>query len=152
MEYLLWMLGFVPKFIWYFLAIISVVVLTLSKLLNKIPGFYLYNNIIKLLSVFVLIFSVWFIGYDYNETKWQKEIEATKQKIETLESKNKELTTSLETALQNKDVTVIEKTKEVVKYLEKKVFVDKEVTKYLESCSKIPELVIEAHNKAATQK
>ena len=92
------------------------------------------------------------IGYNYNESKWQDKIQETKQQIEILENKNKELSSQLESSLQNKDLETKEKTKEVIKFIERKVFVDKEVVKYLETCSKMPSLILDAHNKAAENK
>ena len=152
MEQLLWILGFIPHFIWWILFALSFVVLVLSKLLNKIPGFYLYSNTIKSIAVLFIVFSVWMLGYNYNESKWQEDIKQTKQQIEVLENKNKELFVQLENALQAKDSETKEKTKETIKFIERKVFVDKEVTKYLETCSKIPILILDAHNKAAENK
>lgn len=152
MEYLFWMLGFIPNFIWWILFLVSLVVLTLTKFLNKIPGFYIHSKTIKLIAGIILIFSVWMTGYNYNESKWQEDIKQTKQQIQILEIKNKELSSQLENALQVKDLETKEKTKETIKFIERKVFVDKEVTKYLETCSKIPSLILEAHNKASENK
>ena len=152
MEQLLWILGFIPKFIWWFLFFTSFVVLTLTKVLNKLPGFYTHSNIIKIAVSILLIISVWMIGYNYNESKWQDKIQETKQQIEILDNKNKELSSQLESSLQNKDLETKEKTKEVIKFIERKVFVDKEVVKYLETCSKMPSLILDAHNKAAENK
>jgi peptidoglycan hydrolase CwlO-like protein len=149
MEKILWILGFIPNFAWFTLFIISFLVLVLARFLNKIPGFYLYSGYIKILSTIAIIISVWFIGYNYNETKWQTEIQQTKQKIEVLEQKNKDLSNTLETKSQEKIVEIQEKTRNVIKFVEKQVFQDKEVIKYVESCPKLPDAVLEAHNRAA---
>lgn len=149
MEQVLWILGFLPKAFWFLLLIISFLVLLLNRLLNKIPGFYLYSGYIKTVSVIALVVSSWFIGYNYNETKWQTEIQQTKQKIEVLEQKNKDLSNTLETRSQEKIVEIQEKTRNVIKFVEKQVLQDKEVIKYVESCPKLPDAVLEAHNRAA---
>lgn len=152
MEQILWILGFIPNFIWWILFLASLVILTLTKLLNKIPGFYTHSKMVKIAVSIVLVFSVWILGYNYNESKWQEDIKQTKQQIQVLETKNKELSNQLENALQAKDLETKEKTKETIKFIERKVFVDKEVIKYLETCSKMPSLILDAHNKAAENK
>jgi energy-coupling factor transporter transmembrane protein EcfT len=149
MEQVLWILGFLPKALWFLLLIVSFLVLLLNRFLNKIPGFYLYSIYIKTVSVIALVVSSWFIGYNYNETKWQTEIKETKQKIVTLEQKNKDLSNTLEIKSQEKIVEIQEKTRNIIKYIEKQVLQDKEVIKYVESCPKLPDAVLEAHNKAA---
>lgn len=149
MEQILWIMGFIPNFVWFALLLLSILVLVANKLLNKIPGFYLYSVYIKIASILVLAISVWFIGFNYNENKHQEQIKQTKHQIQLLEEKNKQLSTDLENKHQEKTQQLVEKTKNIIKFVEKQVFVDKEVVKYVESCPKLPNLILEAHNKAA---
>ena len=145
MEQLLWILGFIPNFIWFALLVLSLLVLVLQKLLDKL---LLHNLYARTISITILIVSAWFIGFNYNENKHQEEVKQTKQQIELLEQKNLELNTTLENKHQEKTQDIKQKTKTIVQFIEKEVFVDKEVVQYVQNCPKLPNIIIDTHNKA----
>jgi hypothetical protein len=98
----------------------------------------------------VLVISSWFLGYKTNDEYYQEQIKQTKEKIEVLEQKNLQLTQEAETKSIEKVRIIKEKGKDLIQYIEKEVFVDKEVIKYIEACSVLPNGLIDAHNKAVT--
>lgn len=152
MESLLWILGFIPKWAWFVCFTLSFLTLAFSKFLKRFQFFVLHSWAIYVSSLVLLLVSTWFLGFQTNEEKWKKEIQKTKAAIEVLENKNLELSKDLEKASQEKEVVIKEKTKRVVQYLEKEVFRDKEVVKYIETCPQLPPKVIELHNKAVELK
>lgn len=148
MDGLLWILGFIPKWAWFVCFLFSFLTLALSKFLKKFEFFVLHSWAIYLSSLALLLISTWFLGFQTNEEKWRAELQKTQAAIEVLETKNLELSKNLEVASQQKTVVIKEKGQKVVEYLEKEVFKDKEVVKYVETCSKLPSQIIELHNKA----
>lgn len=148
MESLLWVLGFIPKWAWFVCFVFSFLTLVFSKFLNKFQFFVLHSWAIYVSSLVLLLISTWFLGFQTNEEKWRSEIQKTQAAIEVLENKNTELTKELENSSQQKTVVIKEKGQKVVEYLEKEVFKDKEVVRYVETCSNLPPQIIELHNRA----
>lgn len=148
MESLLWVLGFIPKWAWFVCFVFSFLTLAFSKFLNKFQFFVLHSWAIYLSSLILLLVSTWFLGFQTNEEKWRSEIQKTQAAIEVLETKNTELSKELEKSSQQKTVVIKEKGQKVVEYLEKEVFKDKEVVRYVETCSELPPQIIELHNRA----
>lgn len=149
MESLLWILGFIPKWAWFVCFLLSFLTLAFSKFLKRFQFFVLHSWAIYVFSLVMLLTSTWFLGFQTNEEKWKKEIEKTQAAIQILESKNTELTKELENSSQQKTIVIKEKGRKVVEYLEKEVFRDKEVVRYVETCSTLPPQIVELHNKAA---
>lgn len=152
MDGLLWVLGFIPKWAWFVCFVLSFFTLAFSKFLKRFQFFVLHSWAIYVSSLVLLLISTWFLGFQTNEEKWKKEIQKTQAAIEVLETKNLELSKNLENSSQQKTVVIKEKGKRVVEYIEKEVFKDKEVVRYIETCPSLPQQVIEAHNKAAETK
>lgn len=148
MESLLWILGFIPKWAWFVCFAFSFLTLAFSKFLKRFQFFVLHSWAIYVFSLVLLLTSTWFLGFQTNEEKWKREIQKTQAAIEVLESKNLELSKELENSSQQKTVVIKEKGRKVVEYLEKEVFRDKEVVRYVETCSNLPPQIIELHNKA----
>ncbi len=152
MDALLWVLGFIPKWAWFVCFALSFLTLALSKFLKRFEFFVLHSRAIYVSSLAILLISTWFLGFQTNEEKWKREIEKTQAAIEVLETKNLELSKNLENSSQQKTVIIKEKGRKVVEYIEKEVFKDKEVVRYIETCPSLPHQVLEAHNKAAETK
>lgn len=148
MESLLWILGFIPKWAWFVCFVLSFLTLAFSKFLKKFQFFVLHSWAIYVFSLVLLLISTWFLGFQTNEEKWKREIQKTQDAIKVLENKNLELSKELENSSQQKTVVIKEKGRKVIEYLEKEVFRDKEVVRYVETCSNLPPQIIELHNKA----
>lgn len=148
MESLLWILGFIPKWAWFVCFVLSFLTLAFSKFLKRFQFFVLHSWAIYVFSLVLLLISTWFLGFQTNEEKWKREIQKTQDAIKVLENKNLELSKELENSSQQKTVVIKEKGRKVIEYLEKEVFRDKEVVRYVETCSNLPPQIIGLHNKA----
>lgn len=150
MEQLLWIMGFIPKWAWFLCFGLSIVTLAISKTLKNISFLALHSTALYVVSFVVLVVSSWFLGYKTSGEHYEKQIQETKKSIEVLEAQNKELQISLDRSQKDRVVVLKEKAKSVIEYVEKEVFVNKEVVKYIETCPALPTQIIEAHNRAVS--
>jgi CBS domain containing-hemolysin-like protein len=132
------LLTFIPEWFFQLLLIVSVLLFLITKFLKVIP----YYTFINYCNILIFSLSLFMIGANWNNNSWLlkvKEMEVKLAEAEALSSK--ENTKIVEKVITRREI-VRQQGNEIIKY------VDREITKYDSSC-KLPEPVIEAHNKAA---
>lgn len=142
----MWILQFLPNWIFYGILLIGLIGLAATYLLKfiPIPAIYIYKTPIQLVSIALIALGVYMSGAISNEEVWQKRVTDLKQKVAEAEVKaSKENVKIVEKFVVKKEF-YREKNDEIIKY------VDREIVKYDESC-KIPKEFVESINKAASK-
>ena len=134
----MWLVHFLPDWIFHLVLMVSFVALVASSIISIIP----YRQIIQIFSLIFLLVSIWFEGAVSNEEAWQLKIKELEVKVAQAEAKSQETNTVIVEKVVKKLQLVRTKGDDIIKY------VDREVVKYDKVCP-IPEVVIKAHNEAA---
>jgi hypothetical protein len=119
----MWLLSFVPDWIFYGLALASFVALILATFLKVIPFIGKYAIPIQLLSFVVLLVSVFLCGGLANEASWQLKVAKTNAEIAELKVKSEKVSTKVVTKYIDRIQVVKEKGNEIVKYINKESIV-----------------------------
>jgi hypothetical protein len=113
----MFLLNFLPGWIFSALALVSIVGIFAGTLLSKIPFISAHTKVIKYASIGVLLFSVYMIGGSANEESWQKKVLAQKAEIAELKQKEAEVTTKVVTKYIDRIQVVKEQGNEIIKYV-----------------------------------
>lgn len=140
----MWILNFLPNWIFYFLLLAGVGGLVASYFMKFIPFVYMYKTPIQLGSVAVIVISTFMIGAAWNDQAWRDRVTEMEQKVAAAEAKSAEENVKIVTKLVTKIEIVRTRGEDIVKYI------DKEIIKYNDKCE-IPNQLVDALNKAAEQ-
>jgi predicted membrane chloride channel (bestrophin family) len=142
----MWILKFLPDWIFYGIFLVGVIGFTATYLLKyiPIPMIYMYRKPIQIFSLLAIVFGTFMSGAIYDNEAWEARVKEMEAKVAKAEEQSKEANTVIE----NK----VEKAKEriVQKQVVVKQYIDREVVKYDNTCV-IPKEFVEVHNKAATK-
>jgi hypothetical protein len=148
----MWILKWLPDWIFYAILVIGIVGLIstyLVKFLAKfIPPLYMYKTPIQLVSIAFIVLGVFMSGAIYNNDQWEAKVKELQEKVKVAEEKSKEVNTEIVEKVVVKNKIIKEKGQEVVKYIDREVV--KYDTKFLPGgeCA-IPKEFVGAINKAA---
>ena len=139
----MWLLNFLPNWIFYSISFISAGGLLLSKFIPQV-----YRATAQLVLGVFLFYGVYMIGGIANEEVWQARVDEMEQKVAAAEVKSVEETVKIVTKVKYKKQIIHEKGDEVIKYI------DREIVKYDVKFApggicEIPKEFIEVLNKAA---
>lgn len=115
----MWLLSFVPDWIFYGLALASFVALVAATFFKVIPFIGKYALPIQLLSFVSLLISVFLCGGLANEASWQLKVAKTNAEIAELKAKSEKVSTKVVTKYIDRIQVVKEKGNEIVKYVNK---------------------------------
>jgi hypothetical protein len=136
----MFLLSFLPDWFFPLVATVSLAVFFVTKYLTIIP----YRQLVHYLSIPIFSVSLFLIGANWNNNYWLAKVKEVEAKIAVAEAASAKENTKIVERVVTKRELVRVQGNEIVKY------VDREVVKYDDTC-KVPEPVIEAHNKAAKQ-
>ena len=141
---MLWILQFLPDWVYYGILGIGLVGLAVTYLLRfiPIPAIFMYRTPIQLASVAMIAFGVYMSGVIANEQKWKDRVAQIEKEYEESKVKSEKVTTEVVTKYITKREVIRERGEEQIRYI------DREITKYNEIC-KLPKEVINIHNQAA---
>lgn len=163
MSQLIWMIDLIPNWFWTLVLWAGVLSLIASYILGKIPFVNQYKIPLRIGGVVAAIIGVYFFGVIANEEKWQARIEELQRQVKEAEVEGEAANEKLSQVLQDQKTVIVEKNKEIVKYVDR--FKDREVLKtvegpervrieevikYVERCP-VPKELVDAHNMAAEQ-
>jgi outer membrane murein-binding lipoprotein Lpp len=134
----MWILQFLPNWIFYLLLLTGVVALLVTHFVKVLPN----AQLIKLVSVAVVLFSIYMIGAISNNDAWLAKIKDLETKVAQAEAKSATLNTEITEKTIVKTQVVKQRGEDVIKY------VDREVVKYDTTCV-IPKEFVLVHNRAA---
>jgi hypothetical protein len=163
MSQLIWMIDLIPNWFWTLVLWSGVLALIASYILGKIPFVRQYKIPLRVGGVIGLLVGVYFYGVIANEEKWQARVEELERQVKEAEAEGESANEKLDQALKDKKTVVVEKGREIIKYVDR--FKDREVLKtvegpervrveevikYVERCP-VPKELVDAHNMAADQ-
>lgn len=140
----MWVLNFLPDWIFHFLVLAGIGGLIVSYLMKFIPFVYMYKTPIQIGSIIAIIVGTFMVGAAWNDKAWRDRVAEMEQKVAAAEVKSVEENVKIVTKIVKKTEIVRTKGDEIVKYI------DKEIVKYNDRCE-IPEDFVKALNDAAEQ-
>jgi hypothetical protein len=138
----MWILSFLPDWIFHFILLAGIGGLIASYLMKFIPLVYIYRTPIQLVSVVAIVGSTFMIGAAWNDQAWRDRVTEIEQKVAEAEVKSVEENVKIVTKIVKKTEIVRTRGEDIIKY------VDKEVVKYNDRCE-IPDEFVKALNDAA---
>lgn len=140
---MLWLLSFVPEWIYYALVVIGLMGIILSRF---IPIFY--RSLAQIVFFTVVVFGIFMSGGAIMNKSYLYEVEEMKKKVAEAEERSRQENVKIVEKVVTKTKVVKEKGQEVIKY------VDREIVKYDVKFApggecEIPKEFIKAHNEAA---
>ena len=142
----MWILQFLPNWIFYLLLFVGVGGYILSNTLLKLLP---YSDVIKISSIFGIIFGIFMIGAVHDNDAWLQRVSELEKKVLELETKSAEANTKLVQKVLVKKQIIKERGDDIIKYIDREVIKDNEVVKYIEHCPKLPQEIVNTLNKAA---
>ena len=143
----MWILKWLPDWIFYGILFIGIIGYVLTYLLKyiPIPTVYMYKTPIQLVSIVLIVIGVFMSGAIYNEEAWIARVKEMEAKVAEAEQKAQEANTAINEKVVTKIQVIKQKADIVMQYI------DREVVKYDQTCV-IPKEFIKAHNDAAELK
>jgi len=138
----MWILSFLPDWIFYFILLAGIGGLIASYLMKFIPFVYMYKTPIQLVSVVAIVGSTFMLGAAWNDQVWRDRVAEMEQKVAAAEVKSAEENVKIVTKFVTKIEIVRVKGEETIKYI------DKEIVKYNDRCE-IPNELVNVLNNAA---
>lgn len=139
----MWILKWLPDWLFYVTLLAGVVGYLATYLLKfiPIPFVYMYKNPIQLVSIALIAFGTFMTGAIHDNQAWLDRVQEMEQKVAKAEQESKEANEKI-----NEHVEEV-KEKIVEKQVILKQYVDREVVKYDSTCV-IPKEFIDVYNKA----
>ena len=131
------MLSFLPDWFWHILTIGGLVALFVPYFNKKL--------VVKLGGIAAIAVGIFFEGGIANEAKWQAKVADMEAKVAASEVKSKEENVKIVTKVVTKREYYRTRGNDIIQY------VDREITKYDNTCP-VPKEVVKAHNDAAVEK
>ena len=140
----MWILNFLPNWIFYGILLIGLIGFLVTYLLKfiPIPALYMYRTPIQLVSLIMVVIGVYMAGSIANEEAWLAKVKEVEAKLAEAESRGAQETVRIVEKIVVQERVVRERGQKVIQY------VDREIVKYDNKCE-IPQPFIEAHNQAA---
>jgi hypothetical protein len=142
----MWILQFLPNWIFYLLLFAGIVGYILSNTLLKLLP---YSDVIKISSIFGIIFGIFMVGAIHDNDAWLQRVAELEKKVLELETKSAEANTKLVQKVLVKKQIIKERGDDIIKYIDREIIKDNEVVKYIEHCPKLPNEIVNTLNKAA---
>jgi len=139
---MMWLLSFIPDFVYHLLLLASVIAFGACYVLKMIPFISTNVEIIRIISIVVMIFSVWMEGGIVNEAKWKARVAELEIKVAKAEKAAAEANGKIETVYVDRVKVVKE-----IQYVNQ-TRINKDADKLDRTCKIDPE-AIEILNQAA---
>ena len=142
----MWILKFLPDWIFHGIFLVGLIGFAATYLFKyiPIPFIFVYRKPIQIASVLAIVFGTFMSGASYDNNAWEERVREMEAKVAKAEVESKEANVKIDEKVQQ------QKTKIVEKQVVVKQYIDREVTKYDNTCV-VPKEFIEVHNKAATK-
>jgi hypothetical protein len=147
----MWLLDFMPDWIFHAILLAGSLGLISSFILNFIPAFKLYHLPLQIVSVLLIALGIWFEGAMSNQAEWEAKVKDLEVKVAEAQAQSQETNIKILTKTVKQIEVVREKGRDIITYVDKEVVKDREVIKFVENCP-IPEIIISTHNAAALNK
>lgn len=139
----MWLVEFLPNWIWHLTFIAGVIGIIVSFVLKAIPLISQYRAAVQAASVALIVIGTFFTGASYNNDKWEARVKEAEKKVLEAEAKSSQ-----------ENVKIVTKTVEKIKLMQDvQVVVQKEIvrdTVVIDAECKVPVEFVTIHNKSAT--
>lgn len=146
----MWILKWLPDWIFYGLLLIGLLGYAITYLLRfiPIPAIYIYKTPIQIVSIALVVIGTFMSGAIHNDAQWLARVEELEEKLVIAEQKSEKVNTEIVTKYVTKTQVIKEKGEDIIKFVDREVV--KYDTKFLPGGEcEIPKEVIESINKAA---
>ena len=137
----MWILSYLPTWIFYAITVIGILGLISSYVLGMIPLITQYKLPLQIISVVVIAFGVFIIGGVENELAWQTKVKELEAQVAIATAKSNETNT----IIQQKVITKIQIVKQQVEVVKREIEVQKE---YINTDCKVNPTAVDLYNKA----
>jgi hypothetical protein len=140
----MWILEWLPNWIFYAILLLGVIGFAVTYLLKfiPIPAIYVYKTPIQIVSVVFMVIGVYMSGSIANNEAWEAKVKEVESKLAEAEAQGAKETIKIVEKVVVQEKIVRQRGQDIVK------IVEKEVVKYDNKCE-IPPPFIEIHNQAA---
>ena len=140
----MWILKFLPDWIFYVLFFIGVIGVAITYLLKfiPIPALFVYRTPIQIISILLVAFGTFMSGAIWNEDAWKARVAKLEKDVAEAEAKAGQVTVETVTKYVDRTKVIRQQGERIVQV------VDREVIKYNDIC-KVPNEVVKIHNDAA---
>jgi hypothetical protein len=146
----MWILKWLPDWIFYIILLVGVAGLISTYLIRfiPIPQVYMYKTPIQLVSIAIIVFGTFMSGAIHDNNAWLDRVHEMEAKVAQAEQESKDANVKLDEATRNKKEKIVEKRVVVKQYI------DREIVKYDTKFApggqcEIPKDFIQVLNKAA---
>ena len=134
----MWILQFLPNWLFYLTLLAGVAAFLVTKFIKVLPN----AQLIQLASVAVVIVSTYMIGAISNNDAWLAKIKDLEVKVAEAEAKSATANSEIVEKIVTKTQVVKQRGQDIIKY------VDREVVKFDANCV-VPKEFVVVHNQAA---
>ena len=120
----MWLLEFLPDWIFHAVLVVGVMAMVASFVLKFIPFVTAYRLPIQVAGLILTVLGVWFEGAMSNEAAWQARVHEMEQKVAAAEVKSAQETVRIVTRVVTQIQTIKDTTNANTQYLEKQVAQD----------------------------
>ena len=122
----MWILKWLPFWIFYAILAVGLIGLAVTYLLKYIPvpAIYIYKTPIQLASVALIVLGTYMSGAISNEEAWLARVKELEAKVQAAQVESEKENVKIETKIVTKTQVIKERGEEIIKY------VDKEIVKY----------------------
>lgn len=140
----MWILNFLPDWLFYALFFIGLIGLAVTYLLKfiPVPAVFIYKTPIQLISIALLAIGTFMSGAISNENAWKERVAELEKEYAESKVKSEKISTEVVTQYITKREVIKQRGEDQIRYI------DREIVKYNEIC-KLPKEVVDLHNQAA---
>jgi len=138
----MWIMNFLPNWMFHLLFIAGVVALAASFVVKFIPLLTQYKTPVQIVAVLTILVATWFEGAISNQNAWIARVKEMEAKVAKAEEQSQQTNTDIKEKVVKQVEYIKTRGDDIVKY------VDREVVKYDSKCE-IPAEFVKAHNQAA---
>ena len=120
----MWLLEFLPDWIFHAVLVLGILAMTASFVLKFIPFVTAYRLPIQAAGLILTVLGVWFQGAMSNEAAWQARVHEMEQKVAAAEVKSAQETVRIVTRVVTQIQTIKDTTNANTRYLETQVAQD----------------------------
>jgi uncharacterized lipoprotein YehR (DUF1307 family) len=143
----MWILNFIPDWIFYAIFILGLALFIATIVLKFIPIIYMKRIPLQFASIAFISIGAFMSGMATNEMIWQMRVKELEAKVAQAEAEAAKKNVEIVETIVYKDRVVKEKGEEIIKYIDKVIVEKEEVVKFVENCP-LPQEFIDAHNQA----
>lgn len=140
----MWIIDFLPAWIFYATLVLGIVGIGLSYFLGAIPIINNYKLPLQIVSILTAVISVWYIGGNTVEEKWLARVKELELKVAEAEVKSGKVNT----VIQEKVITKVKVVKEKVEVVKREIQIQKEI---INADCKLSDTAIDLYNKAVAE-